>query len=158
MSGGLLEQRRYRRRMAIRRMDHIGMVVDDLAAATAFFLELGLELEGEAQVEGDWVGRVIGLEDVRSAIVMLRTPDGHAAVELSAFRTPASVSAGSAPANTLGLRHVAFAVDDLDDVLARLQRHGAELVGEVVRYADSWRLCYVRGPEGVLVELAQQLT
>jgi catechol 2,3-dioxygenase-like lactoylglutathione lyase family enzyme len=144
--------------MAIQRMDHVGIVVDDLAAATAFFLELGLELEGEARVEGDWVGRVIGLEDVRSDIVMLRTPDGHGCIELSAFHTPQSPeSPGPQPANIVGLRHVSFAVDDVDEVVARLRPHGAELVGEVLRYEDSWRLCYVRGPVGVLVELAQPL-
>jgi catechol 2,3-dioxygenase-like lactoylglutathione lyase family enzyme len=145
-------------RMTIQRMDHVGLVVEDLAAATAFFLELGLELEGEASVGGDWVDRIIGLEGVRSDIVMLRTPDGHGAVELSTFRTPPSPRGDrAAPANAFGLRHLAFAVDDLDAVLAGLRTHGVELVGEVQRYEDSFLLCYVRGPEGVLVELAQQL-
>jgi catechol 2,3-dioxygenase-like lactoylglutathione lyase family enzyme len=145
-------------RMTVQRMDHVGIVVEDLPAATAFFLELGLELEGEAPVEGPWVDRVIGLDGVRSDIAMLRTPDGHGAIELSTFHTPPSPRGdGRAPANALGLRHVSFAVDDLDGVLARLEARGVELVGEVQQYEDAWRLCYVRGPEGILVELAQRL-
>jgi catechol 2,3-dioxygenase-like lactoylglutathione lyase family enzyme len=144
--------------MAIQRMDHVGIVVDDLAAATAFFLALGLELEGEAPVGGPVVDRVIGLEGVSSDIAMLRTPDGHSAIELSRFRTPPSPAGDDrAPANAPGLRHVAFTVDDLDDVLARIREQGAEPVGEVQQYEDLWRLCYVRGPAGVLVELAQRL-
>jgi len=139
-------------------MDHVGIVVDDLAAATAFFLELGLKLQGEAQVEGGWVDRVVGLEGVRAEIAMVETPDGHGRVELARFHAP-SGGAGDrqAPANAPGLRHVTFAVDDLDAVLARLRSRGAELVGEVERYRDRYRLCYVRGPEGIIVELAEQI-
>jgi catechol 2,3-dioxygenase-like lactoylglutathione lyase family enzyme len=144
--------------MTIQRMDHVGIVVDDLAAATAFFVELGLELQGEAQVEGGWVDRVVGLEGVRAEIAMLETPDGHGRLELSKFHAPAGRGGDRhEPANTLGIRHVTFAVDDLDAVVAGLRAHGAELVGEVERYRDSYRLCYVRGPEGILVELAEQI-
>lgn len=141
-------------------MDHVSVVVGDLEAAVAFFTELGLERDGEALVEGRWVDRVNGLDDVRADITMMRTPDGHGALELTRFRTPALVSAEpeNAPPNTLGLRSVMFAVDDLDDVLARLRGHGAELVGEVARYEDLYRLCYVRGPAGVIVALAEQLS
>jgi catechol 2,3-dioxygenase-like lactoylglutathione lyase family enzyme len=145
--------------MAIQRMDHVGVVVDDLAAATAFFVELGLELEGEAAVEGRWVDRVVGLDGVRVDVAMLRTPDGHSRLELTKFHTPAAISAEpNAPANTLGLRRIMFAVDDIEDVLARLRAHGAELVGELEQYEDSHRLCYVRGPAGIIVALAEQLT
>ena len=144
--------------MTIRRLDHVGIVVGDLAAATAFFVELGLAPVGEAAVEGAWVDRIIGLPGVRSRIVMLETPDGHGRIELSAFDSPPSPDAGPpAASNVPGLRHLAFEVDDLDDVLARLRPHGAGLVGEVQRYEDVYRLCYVRGPEGILVELAQRL-
>jgi catechol 2,3-dioxygenase-like lactoylglutathione lyase family enzyme len=145
--------------VAIQRLDHVSVVVDDLEAATAFFVELGMEVEGEAPVEGRWVDRVAGLHDVRAEIVMMRTPDGHGRLELTKFRTPAAVSAEpeNAPANTLGLRSIMFAVDDIDDVVARLHAHGAELVGELERYEDSYRLCYVRGPEGIIVALAEQL-
>jgi catechol 2,3-dioxygenase-like lactoylglutathione lyase family enzyme len=145
--------------MAIQRMDHVGVVVDDLEAATAFFVELGMELEGEAAVEGRWVDRVAGLDGVRADIAMVRTPDGHGRLELTKFHTPAAVGAEpNAPANTLGMRSVMFAVEDIEDVLARLRTHGAELVGEVERYEDSYRLCYVRGPEGIIVALAEQLS
>jgi catechol 2,3-dioxygenase-like lactoylglutathione lyase family enzyme len=146
--------------MAIQRMDHVGVVVDDLAAAMAFFAELGMELEGEASVEGRWVDSVSALDDVRVDIAMMRTPDGHGRLELTRFRSPAAVSAEpkNPPANTLGLRSVMFAVDDIEDVIARLRAHGAELVGEVARYEDSYRLCYVRGPAGIIVALAQQLS
>jgi catechol 2,3-dioxygenase-like lactoylglutathione lyase family enzyme len=146
--------------MAIRRMDHVSVVVDDLEAAIAFFVELGMELEGEAPVEGPWVDRVNGLDDVRVDIAMMRTPDGHGRLELTKFRTPTAVSAEPeiAPANTLGLRSVMFAVDDIEDVVARLHTHGAELVGEVVQYEDDYRLCYVRGPAGIIVALAEQLS
>ncbi len=139
-------------------MDHVGIVVDDLADAVAFFVELGLELRGEAPVEGDWVDRVVGLEGVRAQIAMLQAPDGHARVELAKFHTP-STGGGSqrAPANDLGIRHVAFVVDDIDAVVAGLRTRGAELVGEVERYQDSYRLCYVRGPEGIIVELAEPI-
>jgi catechol 2,3-dioxygenase-like lactoylglutathione lyase family enzyme len=139
-------------------MDNVGVVVDDLEAAIAFFLELGLELEGEAAVEGRWVDRVVGLDDVRVDIAMVRTPDGHSRLELTKFHRPMAVSAEpNASANTLGIRRIMFAVDDIEEVLARLFAHGAELVGEVERYEDSYRLCYVRGPEGILVALAEPL-
>jgi catechol 2,3-dioxygenase-like lactoylglutathione lyase family enzyme len=145
--------------MAIQRMDHVGVVVDDLEAATAFFVELGLELEGEAAVEGQWVDRVVGLDGVRVDVAMLRTPDGHSRLELTKFHRPAAISAEpNPPANTLGLRRLMFAVDDIEDVIARLRAHGAELVGELEQYEDSHRLCYVRGPAGIIVALAEQLT
>jgi catechol 2,3-dioxygenase-like lactoylglutathione lyase family enzyme len=144
--------------MTIQRMDHVGIVVDDLAAATAFFVELGLELQGESPVGGGWVDRVVGLEGVRAEIAMLQTPDGHGRIELAKFHAPSGQGGDPrAPANTPGIRHITFAVDDLDDVLARLQARGAELVGEVERYEDIYRLCYIRGPEGIIVELAQQI-
>jgi catechol 2,3-dioxygenase-like lactoylglutathione lyase family enzyme len=144
--------------MTVLRMDHIGVVVDDLAAAVAFFLELGLELEGEAAVDGRWVDRVVGLDDVRVDIAMVRTPDGHGRLELTKFHAPMPVGAEpNAPPHTLGIRRIMFAVDDIDDVLRRLKAHGAELVGEVARYEDSYRLCYVRGPEGIILALAEPL-
>jgi len=143
----------------IERMDHVGIVVDDLAAATEFFVELGLELEVEMPVEGRWVDRVVGLDDVRVDIAMVRTPDGHNRLELTKFHTPTAVSAESnAAANTLGIRRIMFAVDDIDAVVAGLRARGAELVGEVAQYEDSYRLCYVRGPEGIIVALAEQLS
>ncbi|MER6320352.1 VOC family protein [Streptomyces sp. NPDC001581] len=147
--------------MTIQRMDNVLIVVDDLDVAISFFVELGMELEGKAPVEGRWAERVIGLEDVRQEIAMLRTPDGHGRIELAMFHTPKAISADpkDAPVNTLGIRRIMFAVDDIDDVVARLRRtHGAELVGEVVRYEDSYRLCYVRGPEGIIAGLAEQLS
>jgi len=145
-------------RMTIRRMDHVGIVVDDLDAATAFFLELGLTPVGSAPVGGGWVDRLVGLEGVRAQITMLETPDGHSRVELSAFRSPSSRTGDAqAPTNTLGLRHLAFALDDLQAVVGRLQARGYTLVGTVERYEDSYLLCYVRGPAGVIVELAQEL-
>jgi catechol 2,3-dioxygenase-like lactoylglutathione lyase family enzyme len=146
--------------MAIKRMDNILIVVDDLEAAIAFFAELGLELEGESTVEGEWVDRIVGLDGVRSDIAMMRTPDGHGRLELDKFHTPPAVRAEpvNAPVNTLGIRRIMFAVDDIEDVLARLQTLGAELIGEVVRYEDSYRLCYVRGPEGIMVALAEELS
>ncbi len=144
--------------MTIQRMDHVGMVVDDLAAATAFFIELGLRLQGEGSVEGGWVDRVVGLEGVRAEIAMVETPDGHGRLELVMFHAPSGPGGDPhAPANTPGLRHVTFAVDDIDAVVARLRARGAELVGEVERYEDSYRLCYVRGPEGIIVELAEKI-
>lgn len=144
--------------MAIERMEHVGIVVDDLAAAIAFFVELGLELQGEAAVEGGWVDRVVGLEGIRAQIAMLQTPDGHGRVELAKFHAPSSRGGEErAPANTPGMRHLAFAVEDIDTVLDGLQARGAELVGEVERYEDRYRLCYVRGPEGIIVELAEKL-
>jgi catechol 2,3-dioxygenase-like lactoylglutathione lyase family enzyme len=145
--------------MTIQRMDHVGVVVDDLEAAIAFFVELGMELEGETPVEGRWVDRVVGLDDVRGDIAMMRTPDGHGRLELTKFHTPTAVSAErNAPANTLGIRSIMFAVDDIEDVIARLRTHGAELVGEVAQYEDSYLLCYVRGPDGIIVALAEQLS
>jgi catechol 2,3-dioxygenase-like lactoylglutathione lyase family enzyme len=146
--------------MTIQRMDHVGIVVNELAAATAFFVELGMELEGEAPVEGRWVDRVVGLDHVRVDIAMMRTPDGHGRIELTKFHTPTAVSAEpkNATPNMLGLRSVMFAVDDIDATVAGLRAHGAELVGEVAQYQDSYRLCYVRGPEGIIVALAEQLS
>ena len=142
------------------RMDNVLVVVDDLEAAIAFFVELGMELEGKAPVEGRWVDRVVGLDGVRADIVMMRTADGHGRVELTKFHTPPAVSAepANAPVNTLGIRRIMFAVDNIEDVLARLQAHGAELVGEVAQYEDSYRLCFVRGPAGIIVALAEQLS
>jgi catechol 2,3-dioxygenase-like lactoylglutathione lyase family enzyme len=140
-------------------MDHVGVVVDDLAAATAFFLELGLKLQGEASVEGDWVDRVIGLEGARSDIAMLETPDGNSRVELTEFHAPPGPAGDPrAPANTPGLRHLAFEVDNVDATLAGLRAHGGELVGTVEQYKDIYRLCYVRGPAGIIVELAERLS
>jgi catechol 2,3-dioxygenase-like lactoylglutathione lyase family enzyme len=146
--------------MTLLRMDNVLIVVDDLKAAIAFFAELGMELEGESTVEGGWVDRIVGLDDVRSDIATMRTPDGHGRIELDKFHTPAAVRAGpeDAPVNTLGIGRIMFAVTDLEDVLARLKTHGAELVGEVVQYEDQYRLCYVRGPEGIIIALAQQLS
>ena len=145
--------------MTLQRMDNVLIVVDDLEAAKAFFAELGMELEGETQVEGPSVDGTVGLEGVRADIAMMRTPDGHGRVELSKFHTPPAVRAGpeNAPANALGIRRIMFAVDDLDDVVARLRRHGGELVGEIAQYEDVYRLCYLRGPEGIVVGLAEQL-
>jgi catechol 2,3-dioxygenase-like lactoylglutathione lyase family enzyme len=145
--------------MALQRMDNILIVVEDLEAAKAFFEELGMELEGETQVEGPWADSVVGLDGVRADIAMLRTPDGHGRVELSRFHTPPAIRAEpeDAPANALGLRRIMFAVDDLDDVVARLRTHGAELVRDIAQYEDLYRLCFVRGPEGIVVGLAEQL-
>jgi catechol 2,3-dioxygenase-like lactoylglutathione lyase family enzyme len=145
-------------RMTVQHMDHVGIVVGDLADAVAFFVDLGLELQGEAPVEGAWVDRVIGLEGVQAKIAMLQTPDGHGRVELSEFHSPPS-SAGDhhAPANASGIRHLSFAVDDVDAVLARLQARGVELIGTLERYEDIYRLCYVRGPDGIIVELAEKI-
>ena len=145
--------------MTLKRMDNVGIVVEDIKVAIAFFVELGLELEGEMTVEGQWVDRVVGLEGVRADISMMRTPDGHGRLELSKFHRPAAARAEpkNAPANTLGIRRIMFAVDDIEDVLARLRRHGATLIGEVTQYEDQYLLCYVRGPEGIIVALAEQL-
>lgn len=144
--------------MAVRRMDNIGIVVDDLPATIAFFRELGLELEGQATIEGEWAGRVTGLRGQRVQIAMMRTPDGHSRLELSRFLTPAAVADHrNAPVNALGYLRVMFAVDDMDDTLNRLGKHGAQLVGEVVQYEDAYRLCYIRGPEGLLIGLAQEI-
>jgi catechol 2,3-dioxygenase-like lactoylglutathione lyase family enzyme len=139
-------------------MDNVGIVVESLDAAVSFFDELGLELEGRATIEGEWAGRVTGLGDQRVEIAMMRTPDGHSRLELSRFLTPAPVADHrNAPVNALGYLRVMFAVEDLDDTLARLRPHGAELVGELVQYEDQYRLCYVRGPEGILIGLAEQI-
>jgi len=144
--------------VALQRMDNIGIVVESLDAAIAFFTELGLELEGRFMVEGEWSGRVTGLRDQRVEIAMMRMPDGHGRIELSRFLTPAVVADNrNAPVNALGYLRVMFAVDDLDDTLARLRKHGAQLVDEVVQYEDVYRLCYVRGPEGILIGLAEQI-
>src|SRR4051812_10214810 len=146
--------------MTIQRMDNVGIVVDDLEAAIAFFVELGMELEGKAQIEGRWADRTVGLDGVRSDIAMMRTPDGHGKLELAKYHTPAAVGAGreSPPPNTLGLHRVMSAADDTDDVVARLRAHGAELLGEVAQYENFYRLCYLRGPAGIIVALAEQLT
>lgn len=144
--------------MTVERMDHVGIVVDDLANAVAFFVDLGLELQGEALLEGASVDRIVGLEGVRSQIAMLQTPDGHGRLELTKFHAPSAPGGDQrAPANALGIRHVTFAVDDVDAVLARLRARGAELVGELERYEDSYRVCYVRGPEGIIVELGERI-
>jgi catechol 2,3-dioxygenase-like lactoylglutathione lyase family enzyme len=146
--------------MAIQRMDNVLIVVEDIDAVIAFFVELGMELEGRGPVEGRWVERVIGIDGVRQDVAMLRTPDGHGRIELAMFHRPAPIRAEpvDAPVNTLGIRRVMFAVDDIDDVVARLRGHGAELVGAVAQYEGVYRLCYVRGPEGIVVGLAEQLT
>ena len=146
--------------MTIKRMDNVLIVVEDLQAATAFFAELGMELEGETQVEGPWVDRTVGLDGVRADITMMRTPDGHGRVELSQFHTPPAVRAEpeNAPSNALGMRRIMFTVDDIDDVVARLRGHGAELVREIAQYEDLYRLCFVRGPEGIVLGLSEELT
>jgi catechol 2,3-dioxygenase-like lactoylglutathione lyase family enzyme len=139
-------------------MDNVGIVVESLDVAVAFFVELGLRLEGRATIEGEWAGRVTGLGDQHVEIAMLVTPDGHSRLELSRFLTPPVVADHrNAPVNALGYLRVMFAVDDIDDTLARLRKRGAQLVGDVVRYEDSYRLCYIRGPEGILIGLAEQL-
>ena len=145
--------------MTVKRLEHIGIVVDDLAAATEFFIELGLELQGEASVEGPSVDRINGLEGVRADIVMLQTPDGNGTnLELAKYHSPSHQGGNEpAPANTPGIRHILFAVDDIQAVLARLQARGAELVGELENYEDMYWLCYVRGPEGIIIELAERI-
>src|SRR5689334_11238226 len=146
------------RHMTLKRMDNVGIVVDDLGAAIDFFSELGLELEGQATIKGEWAGRVTGLGDQHVEIAMMRTPDGHGRLELSRFLRPAVVADHrNAPVNALGYLRVMFAVDDIDETLERLRKRGAELVGEVVEYKDAYRLCYIRGPEGLLIGLAQEL-
>jgi catechol 2,3-dioxygenase-like lactoylglutathione lyase family enzyme len=144
--------------MTIQRMDHVGIVVDDLEEAIAFFAELGLERGGKGTVDGRWVDRVVGLDGVRVAYAMMRTPDGSGGLELVKFHAP-SYHGGNqpAPANVPGIRHLAFAVDDIDDVVARLRARGAELVGHVEQYEDIYRLCYIRGPEGIIIELAERI-
>jgi catechol 2,3-dioxygenase-like lactoylglutathione lyase family enzyme len=144
--------------MTVKRMDNVGIVVEDLDGAIAFFRELGLELEGRATIEGEWSGRVTGLRDQRVEIAMLRMPDGHGRIELSRFLAPPiAADHRNAPVNALGYLRVMFAVDDLDDTLARLRARGAELVDDVVRYENIYRLCYIRGPEGILIGLAEEL-
>lgn len=144
--------------MTVYRMDHVGFVVEDLAAAIAFFVELGLELEGEASVGGEWVDQLVGLDGVRADLAFVRTPDGHSRVELSTFHAPVATStAPRAPVNTPGIPRLTFAVDAVDDVLDRLRAHGAELVGEVAQYENFYRYCYVRGPEGVIIGLVEKL-
>jgi catechol 2,3-dioxygenase-like lactoylglutathione lyase family enzyme len=145
--------------MTIKRMDHLSVVVDDLPAAIAFFTTLGMKREGGAAIEGDWVDRINDLENVQVDIVMMRTPDGHGRLELTKFRNPqlVEIEPAIAPPNTLGLRSVMFTVESLDDTLARLRADGAELVGEVAQYEDKYRLCYMRGPAGIIVSLAEEL-
>ena len=145
--------------MALQRMDNVGIVVESLDDAVAFFAELGLELEGRTTIEGEWSGRVTGLRDQRVEVAMMRTPDGHSRIELSRFLAPPVVADHrNAPVNALGYLRVMFAVDDIDETLERLRKRGAQLVGEVVRYKDAYRLCYIRGPEGLLIGLAQELS
>ena len=144
--------------MTVKRIEHVAIIVDDLAAAVAFFAELGLDLEGEATLEGDTVDRLCGLDGVRTDIAMMRTADGHGGLELIKYHTPAGpVGDPAAAPNTPGIRHIVFAVEGIEDVVDRLRSHGAELVGELVRYENSYRLCYVRGPEGIIIELAEQI-
>jgi catechol 2,3-dioxygenase-like lactoylglutathione lyase family enzyme len=144
--------------MTVYRMDHVGFVVEDLAAAVAFFVELGLEPEGETSVGGRWVDQLVGLDGVRADLAFLRTPDGHGRVEVSTFHAPAATSsAPRAPVNTPGIPRLTFAVDAVDDVLERLRAHGAELVGEIAQYENFYRYCYVRGPEGVIIGLVEKL-
>jgi catechol 2,3-dioxygenase-like lactoylglutathione lyase family enzyme len=145
--------------MALKRLDNVGIVVENLPAAVEFFQELGLELEGQGTIEGEWAGRVTGLGDQRVEIAMMRTPDGHSRLELSRFIRPAVIADHrTAPVNALGYLRVMFAVDDLDDTLERLRKRGAQLVGEVIQYERAYRLCYIRGPEGLLIGLAQELS
>lgn len=145
--------------MGVQRMDHVGIVVEDLEAAIEFFAALGLEPDGRAELDEPFVGRVIGLRDVHTEVAMLRTPDGHAKLEIIQFhRPPPEFEAPDAPANLSGLRHITFAVDDLTDTLARLAPHGAELVGEIEQYRDRFLLCYIRGPAGIIIELAEPLS
>jgi catechol 2,3-dioxygenase-like lactoylglutathione lyase family enzyme len=144
--------------MAVQRMEHVGIVVHDLEAATEFFAELGLERQGQGSVEGDWVDRIVGLEGVQLDFAIMQTPDGNGKLELVQFHSPPHPAGdGRLPANAPGLRHVLFAVDDIDAAVARLQAHGGELVGEVVRYEDMYRLCYLRGPAGIIIELAEKI-
>lgn len=145
--------------MAVQRMDNVGIVVDDLQAAVAFFTELGMELEGEAQIEGAVTDRMLGLDGARSSIAMMRTPDGHGKLELTRFHAPEAIAGGPLdppPPNTLGLHRVMFAVDDIDDTITRLRRHGAQLLGDVAEYENAYRLCNLRGPSGIIVALAEQ--
>jgi catechol 2,3-dioxygenase-like lactoylglutathione lyase family enzyme len=145
--------------VTIKRMDNVLIVVDDLEAVIAFFIELGMELEGKMAVEGSWAARVVGLDEQRADVAMLRVPDGHGRIELTKYHVPEAIDGvpEDAPVNTLGIRRIMFAVDDIDEVIARLRTHGAELVGEVAQYEDVVRLCYVRGPEGIVIGLAEEL-
>jgi catechol 2,3-dioxygenase-like lactoylglutathione lyase family enzyme len=145
--------------MTIQRMDNVAIVVDDLNAAEAFFSELGMEVEGKAQIEGRFADRTVGLDGVRTDIVLMRTPDGHGKLELTEYHTPHAIGAEppNPPPNTVGLHRVMFAVDDIDDTITRLRAHGAELLGEVAQYEDTFRLCYLRGPAGIIVALAEQI-
>lgn len=144
--------------MKINRIDHVGIVINDLPVAKAFFLDLGLEMLGEWKVDGEWVERIIGLQDVKLEVVMLRTPDGEANIELVQFYTPSDEKGIQLPlANTLGIRHIAFAVEDIEAIVAKLKKNGAELIGEIQTYENAYKLCYVRGPEGMILELAEQI-
>jgi catechol 2,3-dioxygenase-like lactoylglutathione lyase family enzyme len=144
--------------MSIQRLEHVGIVVDDLAAATEFFVQLGLELRGEGEIEGDWVDRIVGLEGVRAEMTMLRAPAGHAEIELTKFHSPPNRGDDQpAPANTRGIRHITFTVDDVEAAIAGLRARGTDLVGELERYEDKYLLCYVQGPEGIIVELVEEL-
>jgi catechol 2,3-dioxygenase-like lactoylglutathione lyase family enzyme len=144
--------------MKINRIDHVGIIVNDLPAAKAFFLNFGLEMLGEGKVEGEWVERIIGLQDVKMEVVMFRTPDGEANIEIIKFFTPTDEKGMQRPlANTLGIRHIAFAVEDIEAIVAKLKKNGAELVGEVQTYENMYKLCYIRGPEGIILELAEQI-
>ncbi len=145
--------------MTLQRMDNVLIVVEDLEAAKAFFVELGMELEGQTMVEAPWVDRLVGLEHVRSEIAVMRTPDGHGRIELDKFHTPAALRTApeNAPVNTLGIRRIMFAVSGIDDIVARLRAHGAELLGEIIQYENVNRLCYIHGPEGIMVALAEEL-
>jgi len=146
--------------MTIQRMDNVGIVVDDLDAAIAFFTELGMHLEGRAPIEGRWAERTVGLDEMRSEIAMMVTPDGHGKLELAKYHTPAAIATGprNPPPNTLGLHRVMFAVDDIEDTVTRLRAHGGELLGDIARYEDSFLLCYLRGPEGIIVGLAEAIS
>lgn len=143
--------------MTIQQMDNVGIVVEDLDATIAFFTDLGMELEGKGEIEGIWADKTVGLDGVRCAVAMMRTPDGHGRLELAMYLTPEAIDAGPPAPNTLGLHRVMFAVDDIDGTVARLRAHGAELLGEVAQYQDSYRLCYLRGPSGIIVALAEQI-
>ena len=145
--------------MSVKRLDHVVVVVDDMEASVAFFEELGLEIEGSAPISGDWVDRINGMQGINLDIVTLRTPDGQGRLELTTFRSPAAIrpEPSPPPPNALGLRSVMFAVDEIDDVVARLERHGGQLMGEITQYEDLYRLCYLRGPAGMIVALAEEL-
>jgi catechol 2,3-dioxygenase-like lactoylglutathione lyase family enzyme len=144
--------------MKVLRIDHVGIIVNDLPAAKAFFLELGLEMMGAGEVEGEWAGRIIGLQNVKAEVIMLRTPGGEMNIELSKFHSPIDENGIQRPlANTLGIRHITFVVEDVEAMVAKLKKSGAELVGEIQTYENSYKLCYIRGPEGIILELAEQL-